>query len=112
MASIAANPVQFGVNGTGMARGLTCLRPFCQPSGEQLSDKAAEDFVARPKSLSGRILDIACGTGNTAIPAERAGGLVTGVDLIPNLLQQARKRAAEEQLDSSTFDIGCGRHIC
>jgi ubiquinone/menaquinone biosynthesis C-methylase UbiE len=63
--------------------------------------KAAEDFVARTTQISSgtRVLDIACGTGNTAIPAARAGGLVTGIDLAPNLLQQARKRAAEEQLD-------------
>jgi ubiquinone/menaquinone biosynthesis C-methylase UbiE len=53
-----------------------------------------------PKSLSGLAFStLPCATGNTAIPAARAGGLVTGLDLVPNLLQQARKRAAEEQLD-------------
>jgi SAM-dependent methyltransferase len=46
-----------------------------------------------------RVLDVACGTGNTAVPAARAGGLVTGVDIAPNLLEQARKRAGEEQLE-------------
>jgi ubiquinone/menaquinone biosynthesis C-methylase UbiE len=62
--------------------------------------KAAEDFVARtPISPGTRVLDVACGTGNTAIPAARAGGLVTGVDIAPNLLDQARRRAAAEQLE-------------
>ena len=62
--------------------------------------KAAEEFVARtPISLGTRVLDVACGTGNTAVPAARAGGLVTGVDIAPNLLEQARKRAAAEQLE-------------
>jgi len=61
--------------------------------------KAAEDFVGRtPISPGTRILDVACGTGNTAIPAARAGGLVTGIDIAPNLLEQARKRAAKEHL--------------
>ena len=62
--------------------------------------KAAEDFVARTKIVRGtRVLDVACGTGNTAIPAARAGGSVTGVDIASNLLAQARKRAAAEQLE-------------
>jgi SAM-dependent methyltransferase len=64
------------------------------------SVKAAEEFVARTKISPGtRVLDVACGTGNTAIPAARAGGLVTGVDIASNLLEQARKRAVAEQLE-------------
>jgi SAM-dependent methyltransferase len=62
--------------------------------------KAGEDFVARTEIKPGtRVLDVACGTGNTAIPAARAGGLVTGVDIAPNLLEQARMRAAAERLE-------------
>jgi ubiquinone/menaquinone biosynthesis C-methylase UbiE len=62
--------------------------------------EAAEEFIARTPIPPGtRVLDVACGTGNTAIPAARAGGLVTGVDIAPNLLEQARKRAATEQLE-------------
>ncbi len=41
------------------------------------------------------VLDVACGTGNTAIPAAQAGGQVTGLDLTPELLDVARRRAAE-----------------
>src|SRR5438552_8344960 len=68
--------------------------------------KAGEDFVARTEiKPSARVLDVACGTGNTAIPAARAGGLVTGVDIAPNLLEQARKRAVAEQLEIR-FDEG------
>jgi SAM-dependent methyltransferase len=70
------------------------------------SAKAGEDFVARTEVEPGaRILDVACGTGNAAIPAARAGGLVTGVDIAPNLLEQARKRAAAEHLEIR-FDEG------
>jgi SAM-dependent methyltransferase len=61
--------------------------------------KTAEEFVARTSIEPGaRVLDVACGTGNTAIPAARAGGDVTGVDIAPNLLAQARERAAAENL--------------
>ncbi len=44
------------------------------------------------------VLDVACGTGNAALPAARAGGRVTGVDLTPELLTLARALAAAEGL--------------
>lgn len=62
--------------------------------------KAGEDFIARTQITTGvRVLDVACGTGNTAIPAARRGAAVTGLDIAPNLLEQARKRAAEQHVD-------------
>ena len=45
------------------------------------------------------MLDVACGTGNTAIPAAKVGASVTGVDIATNLLEQARKRAVAEQVE-------------
>jgi SAM-dependent methyltransferase len=51
------------------------------------------------------VLDVACGTGNTAIPAARAGAKVTGVDIAANLLEQARYRAVQEHLEIR-FDEG------
>lgn len=42
-----------------------------------------------------RVLDVACGTGNATIPAAQAGADVTGLDFQPDLLEQARERAAE-----------------
>ena len=41
------------------------------------------------------MLDVACGTGNAAIPAAAAGGEVTGLDITPELFEDARRRAAE-----------------
>ncbi len=67
---------------------------------------AAADFIARLNIPAGaRVLDIACGTGNTAIPLARQGCIVTGVDIAPNLLEQARARATAEGL-AATFDEG------
>src|SRR5258707_7751661 len=64
------------------------------------SAKGAAEFVGRLNIPRGaRVLDVACGTGNTAIPEARAGARVTGVDIAPNLLEQARARAAAERLD-------------
>jgi 2-polyprenyl-3-methyl-5-hydroxy-6-metoxy-1,4-benzoquinol methylase len=67
---------------------------------------AAEAFIARLNIPAGsHVLDIATGTGNLAIPAARNGAIVTGVDIAPNLLVQARERAATENL-TITFDEG------
>ncbi|MBP6820823.1 MAG: methyltransferase domain-containing protein [Acidobacteria bacterium] len=41
----------------------------------------------------GRVLDVACGTGNLSLPSAEAGAIVTGVDIAPNLLATAKKRA-------------------
>jgi len=66
----------------------------------------AEAFVARLALPAGtRVLDIATGTGNVAIPLARSGCIVTGLDIAPNLLVQARERAAAEGL-TATFDEG------
>lgn len=52
-----------------------------------------------------RMLDVACGAGQIAIPAARAGVRVTGVDIAPNLIEQARARARAEGVDAR-FDEG------
>jgi SAM-dependent methyltransferase len=66
----------------------------------------AADFVAGlPLTPGMRVLDVATGTGNLAIPAARTGAIVTGVDIATNLLEQARTRASAEGL-TATFDEG------
>lgn len=67
---------------------------------------SAEDFVDRLVIIpNARVLDVACGTGNLAIPLARRGANVTGVDIATNLLAQARERAVAESLHA-TFDEG------
>jgi ubiquinone/menaquinone biosynthesis C-methylase UbiE len=46
-----------------------------------------------------KVLDVACGTGNAAIPAARARAQVTGVDFVTKFLQQAQLKAEAERLD-------------
>ena len=66
----------------------------------------AEAFIGRLPIVPGmRVLDVACGTGNTAIPAARLGAQVTGVDIASNLIEQARERAVTEGV-VATFDEG------
>ncbi|MDQ3750321.1 MAG: class I SAM-dependent methyltransferase [Acidobacteriota bacterium] len=74
-------------------------------------ESGAEEFIERLNLQKGeRVLDVACGTGNTAIPAARAGAIVTGVDIAPNLIEQARARAASENLECQ-FDEGDAENL-
>ncbi len=40
-----------------------------------------------------RVLDACCGTGDLAIAAEREGGIVTGLDFAPRMLERARRKS-------------------
>jgi SAM-dependent methyltransferase len=46
-----------------------------------------------------RVLDVACGTGNAAIQAAQAGGSVVGLDLTPELFDDARRRAIQSGVE-------------
>ena len=66
----------------------------------------AEEFVARLGITKGvSVLDVACGNGNTAIPAAWLGGDVTGIDIAPYLIEQAVARAEQAELNIE-FDTG------
>ena len=66
----------------------------------------AEEFIDGLDLQTGtRVLDVACGTGNLALPAARRGAVVTGVDIAPNLIAQARESAKREGLNVQ-FDEG------
>lgn len=69
-------------------------------------ERGAAEFIARLALRPGeQVLDVACGTGNLALPAARAGALVTGIDIAPNLIEQAQASAAEEGLPVA-FEVG------
>jgi len=60
---------------------------------------AAEEFMARLPLRPGlRVIDVACGTGNLAVVAARAGCRTCGVDIAANLVEQARQRARRAEL--------------
>lgn len=66
----------------------------------------AAEFIARLQLTRDEfVLDVACGTGNLALPAARAGAQVTGIDIAPNLIAQAVATATAEKL-SAHFEVG------
>lgn len=60
----------------------------------QIIEPGAVAFIVRLALAPGtRVLDVACGSGNLSFPAARVGAIVTGLDIAPNLIETARKRA-------------------
>ena len=64
---------------------------FLLPIGQRLVD-------ACPIAPGTRVLDVASGTGNAALPAAARGANVTASDLTPELLADGRRRAEAEGL--------------
>jgi SAM-dependent methyltransferase len=68
------------------------LSPFIADVGERVVARAGI-------KLDMNVLDVACGTGNAAIPAARARAQVTGLDFVSKFLKQAQAKAEAERLD-------------
>ena len=51
-----------------------------------------------------RVLDVATGSGNTALSAARRNCQATGIDYVPALIERARQRASAENLPA-TFEV-------
>src|SRR5262245_50668706 len=65
------------------------------------------DLVAAAEIRPGqRVLDVAAGTGNAAIPAARAGAVVTALDSAPRLLADGRRVAGDLPITWVEGDAG------
>jgi ubiquinone/menaquinone biosynthesis C-methylase UbiE len=68
---------------------------------------ASERLVVEAVVRSGqKVLDLACGSGNTAIAAARRRACVTASDIVPELVEVARVRAEAEGLGGIEYHIG------
>src|SRR5919107_5348662 len=68
-------------------------------------------YSALAWEAGGPVLEIACGTGRVAIPIARQGFAVTGLDVVPGMLERARGKAAGLPIrwvegDARAFDLG------
>ena len=72
-----------------------------QPAFAALADAGA---------LTGRLLDVGCGTGEHALLAAAHGAVVTGVDIAPRAVAAARAKAADRGL-SAEFLVGDALHL-
>jgi ubiquinone/menaquinone biosynthesis C-methylase UbiE len=72
---------------------------------------AAADGMRRTLAAAGlaphkRVLDVACGPGIVACAAAAQAGHVTGIDLTPAMIEQAKARQRREELTNIDWQIG------
>src|SRR5215207_8295760 len=75
------------------------------------SDTGVAFYAALAQETGGPVLEIACGTGRATIPIARRGFAVTGLDVVPGMLERARSKAAGLPIrwiegDARAFDLG------
>src|SRR5215210_1972467 len=78
---------------------------------EDSSDTGVAFYSALAQETGGPVLEIACGTGRVSIPIARLGFAVTGLDIVPGMLAQARSKSAGlparwVEGDARTFNLG------
>jgi SAM-dependent methyltransferase len=75
------------------------------------NDDGIAFYTALAQETGGPVLEIACGTGRVTIPIARLGLAVTGLDVVPEMLDQARPKSADlpirwVEADGRDFDLG------
>lgn len=74
----------------------TNLEEFADPVNydlEDASDTGVAFYSALAQETGGPVLEIACGTGRVAIPIARLGFPVTGLDIVPAMLEHAQSKS-------------------
>jgi SAM-dependent methyltransferase len=90
------------------------LEEFADPINYDLadpSDTGVAFYRALAQETGGPVLELACGTGRVTIPIARLGFSVTGLDIVPGMLEQAKRKSAGLPVrwvegDARTFDLG------
>jgi SAM-dependent methyltransferase len=90
------------------------LEEFADPQTYDLEDSSETGiafYAALAQETGSPVLEIACGTGRVGIPIARLGFAVTGVDVVPGMLERARSKSAGlparwVEGDARAFDLG------
>jgi SAM-dependent methyltransferase len=90
------------------------LEEFSDPINYDMQDRSDTGvafYSALAQEVGGSVLEIACGTGRVTIPIAKLGFPVTGLDIVPGMLAQARSKSLGlpvrwVEADARTFDLG------
>jgi SAM-dependent methyltransferase len=90
------------------------LEEFADPVNydiEDSSDTGVAFYSSLAQETGGPVLEIACGTGRVSIPIAQMGLAVTGLDIVPGMLDRARSKSAGLPVrwiegDARSFDLG------
>jgi SAM-dependent methyltransferase len=89
------------------------LEEFSDPINydmQDTSDTGVAFYRALAQEAGGSVLEIACGTGRVTIPIAQLGFPVTGLDIVPGMLAQARRKSRGLPVrwvegDARSFDL-------
>jgi SAM-dependent methyltransferase len=90
------------------------LEEFSDPVNYDIEDASQVGvpfYTSLAKETGSPVLEIACGTGRVSIPIARQGFAVTGLDIVPGMLELARSKSAGLptrwiEADARKFDLG------
>lgn len=102
------------VNGSGYLIDHDNLEEFADPRTYDIvvnDDTGIAFYSALAKETGGPVLEVACGTGRVSIPIARLGFTVTGLDIVPGMLELACSKsvglpARWVEGDARDFDLG------
>ncbi|HEX4178715.1 MAG TPA: class I SAM-dependent methyltransferase [Rhizomicrobium sp.] len=81
-------------------------RPFSELAVHSEADGLRRTLAAARLDQRTQMLDVACGPGIVACAAATQAGHVTGIDLTPAMIEQARERQQRSGLTNLTWRIG------
>jgi len=89
------------------------LEAFSDPINydkEDPSDTGVAFYSGLAQEAGGSVLEIACGTGRVTIPIAKLGFPTTGLDIVPGMLERAKRKSAGVPVrwvegDARTFDL-------
>ena len=90
------------------------LEEFSDPINydhEDSSDTGIAFYSALAQETGAPVLELACGTGRVTIPIARLGLPITGLDIVPGMLKQARRKSGDLPVqwvegDARAFNLG------
>jgi SAM-dependent methyltransferase len=89
------------------------LESYADPQNYDVleNDAGVAFYTALAQETGGPVLEIACGTGRVSIPIARRGFAVTGLDIVPGMVEQARRKSRGLPIrwvegDARSFTLG------
>lgn len=86
-------------------------KPFADAPAHSAEDSLKLILSAVAVSPDDEVLDVACGPGIVSCALAAVARQVTGVDLVPAMIEQARKRQAKMQLANVHWRVGDAAHL-
>jgi ubiquinone/menaquinone biosynthesis C-methylase UbiE len=95
-----------GHNDKIVAQFTRWARPFSELALHAEADGMRRTLGAAALEPHHKVLDVACGPGIVACAVAKQAGHVTGIDLTPAMIEQARQRQKTLKLDNMDWQVG------